>query len=179
VEAVKEILSGNVTNCCPYLQTQYALVGGSSVIKAMCVYEVLKWVYVNYKRDIKCDEQGIEALAAVLTLPSVFVRKVVAKFYKAQSNVGKKARWECSKQDRISLQIHLLLLMLMIEKYTGSVKAMAEELDIPAAEVKTLARQLGCDGAFDKVTLLRSKSKKRPSLESRLPEIKLKKIRTR
>ena len=190
VEAVAEMLRGEMTNCCPYLQRQYAdtfpngnldgeVDAKSKVVKAMCVYEVLKWVYVNYRRDIKCEGPGIEPLATALSLPSVFVQKVVAKFFKEQNNIGKNVRWECSKQDRISLQIHLLLLMLIIEKYSSSSKAMAEELDIPEQEVKTLARQLGCDVAFDKVNLLRSRTKKRPALESKLPEIKLKKIRTR
>ena len=82
----------------------------------------------------------------------------------------------------------------MIEKYSLSSKKAAEELGIPTTEVKSLCKELGCDIKSDKVELLlKRRSGKQPededssdeddaaphTLESKLPQMKLKRARAR
>ena len=208
---IGEVLRGNLDGCSQYVQAAFAslnsaapedlddslynTLGKADVTKALCLYEVLKWLHTSFGRSIKTEGSEVDALATKLDLPVDFVQHVVLKFFKNTDGSGrKKAFWECSKPDRMSLKIHLLLLLLMIEKYSLSSKKAAEELGIPTTEVKSLCKELGCDIKSDKVELLlKRRSGKQPededssdeddaaphTLESKLPQMKLKRARAR
>ena len=79
------------------------------------------------------------------------------------------------------MQLYLILLLLMLESYEVKTSLVCEELDMQAQEVKTLAKELGCDLSGDKVQLMRRKKDAAASttLEDKLPRSNIKRPRTR
>ncbi|QDZ21153.1 RNA polymerase I associated factor [Chloropicon primus] len=158
-----------------------------SVLKALCLYAVLKWLHTSHSRSIRCRlGQGVGALAQQLELPQEFVQEMVLKFFKEGSQGDSKfSSWECSKEGRISLKLHLILLLLILEDFDVGAPTLAEEIGVPAQEVKSLAKELGCDLSGDKVKLLKRKRTSESGgativdLESKLPRIQIKRARAR
>jgi len=151
--------------------------------RALCLYAVLKWLHKTHRRAIRCKKgEGVGALASLLDLPQDLVSDLVLKFFKS-SGPGV---WECSKSSRISLKLHLAVLLLMLEGYSVKTAALAEELGVDAQEAKTLARELGCAVSGDSARLMKRKRAAESGdatvaadLESRLPKVGLKKARAR
>lgn len=172
------------------------------VSKALCLYAVLKWLYTAHPRGIRCKGGAdARALAAELDLPERFVGDAVVRFFSAVPSEGDRdaerfgevSRWECSKANRISLQFHLMVLILMLENFEPKCAVLAAELDIPVPKAKELAKDLGCTlGKENRACLLKGKRKAAAAgedsdeededeadLAAALPKSRLKRVRGR